>query len=408
MRIVSQAAFLGRVPEATSARRSSRLGFGLAALGLGLVAAFSVDAAFDVARGRRAVEANVHALVSLQRLTEALARDEALADGPIALEGLRAHASPEVRDAAQVALAQWSAADRRGAIPRVAAVVGALRRANAQQSEILGGLIDRLYVTVGLLVLVCGGAMVLLWRVEVATLALARLADERLAEAQREHAERLAGLHALAASTAHEVNNPLTAVVLNLEYLSMQATLTGPTADAVKACVDGTKRIAAIVAQLKTVAAPVPTAETALGAVIDSTLRLLEHRVSPRARVVQRLTERGTVRAEFVPLGQVVSNLVVNSLEAFGDRPPTENEIAIETRAVDAEWAELVVADNGPGFPPGAFATLLQPFHTTKATGSGLGLYVCKKIIEGFGGELALTPATGAGARIVVRLRRTG
>lgn len=395
------------MPTVIPAHRPT-LGFVLTALGLLLLALYSVTVALAVARGRKAVEGNVRFLVALQRLNESLVERRPLGEGLAVLD--RIATAPAVEAAQKVRAFEANDTDEklREASASVGRVVGSLRKANADESEVLGASIDRLYLTVGFLVCLGVATLALLWRVRSDALAFERLAEQRIAAAYAEHADRLETLHALAASTAHEVNNPLTAVMLNLEVLSSSAAAeSDPVAvEAIRASVDGANRISEIVKRLRSVAAPQQKSQVELGQVIDATMKLLEHRVSPHAQVIQKLSERGAVRGEYVALGQVVSNLVVNALEAFGNRPVAQNLITIETHGVDGDWVELIVADNGPGWDPGAVEKLLLPFVTTKATGSGLGLFVCKQIVEGFDGELKLLRSADAGARVSVRLRR--
>lgn len=394
------------VPLPVPSLKVPPLAFPIVAVVLVAVAGFSVTGAVEVARGRREVERNVGWLVALQKANEHLADGPPTAETLAVFDALSVHPSAEVAEAAGQARPALATQLPSAQLAAVGRVVAALRRANAHQSERLGGYIRWLYLTVALLVVLSGATLWLLWRLRSGALAMARLAEERIASAQQDHFHKLATVHALAASTAHEVNNPLTAMALNLELLQMNGeALTEPMRSAVSANLDGVARIAEIVRRLRQIAAPSSNAQVELGAVIDSTLRLLEHRVGPRAVVVQDLSERGNVRAEYVGLGQVVSNLLVNAVEAFGDRPQAENRITIATRAVDPEWVELSVSDNGPGFDPTAFDRLMTPFVTTKVTGSGLGLFVSRRIIEGFQGRLTLVRAEH-GAQVEVRLRR--
>lgn len=357
-----------------------------------VVAAGSIGIAVRVAQGRATVEHNVHALIRLQKAIEV--PDQA----PAALTPLTADPAPAVAAAAAKALAAPVPAQQLGG------VIGALRAENARESARLGRWIDGLTAIVGLLI---AFGLIILWllhRLRESTRAIARLAEQRLALAEAEHARQLATVRALAATTAHEVNNPLTAMALNLDLMRAEE-LSAPLRAAVEANADGVGRIAKIVAELRGLAAPMPTADAELGTVIDTTFRLLEHRIAPRAEIVRDLAERGRVKGEYVALGQVVTNLLLNAAEAFGDRPRAENQIVLATRSIDADWVELSVTDNGPGFDPGAFAKLATPFFTTKPNGNGLGLFACRRIVERFEGQLELQ-RPGRGARVAVRLRR--
>ncbi|MBL8955804.1 MAG: ATP-binding protein [Myxococcaceae bacterium] len=382
----------------------------LVAIGILLLSAgvFSVASAAFVWRGRRAVESNVHLLAELQRMNETLVAGGQAS--PAVLAELASHTAPEVVAATarlQQRLATSTApAPDRDALAAIGQVIASLRKTNSEQSAQLGDHIDHLYLTVALLVVLATFTMVLVRRVDRDARLLARLADERIAAAHAEHTQRLALVNTLAATTAHEVNNPLTAMLLSLDYVRQQVAPLAPAlSTSVSAAIDGGQRIRVIVASLRNLAAQGEGGEVELKQVVEATLRLLEHRLEPRATVVVKLAEAGRVKASYVELGQVLSNLVVNAVEAFGDRPKEKNEIVLASRADGADWLELRVSDNGPGFTPADLPRLTTPFFTTKATGSGLGLFVCKRLVEAFGGTLELVPAP-AGATVVVRLRR--
>lgn len=377
---------------------------------LGVIAAFSISSAVSVARRRGVIEANVRLLVGLQGLADRLVAGTASSADPV-VEALRRHpglAAESAQLSARLAAGESSGSPEstRESLGAVTALVTALRRQNAMESEELGASIDRLYLTVGLLVALCGVTLELLRRVRAAARMLERAAEQRIESAQREHAEQLALVSALAASTAHEVNNPLTAVMLNLALIKSRGAVSEPVlADAVAVCLDGTNRIRDIVAAMRGLGVTAAHS-VSIARVVAATLRLLDHRIEPRARIKLRLDEVGPVRADYVGLGQVLSNLVVNAVEAFGDRPADANQVTLEAVSIDSTWAELSVSDNGPGFPPGDLDRLTKAFFTTKATGSGLGLFVCSRLVEKFGGTLTLGTAATGGARVSVRLRK--
>jgi len=395
----------------SSDRRQSLV---LAGAGAVLLAAsiFSVLSAVTVWRDRRAVERNVRLLVRLQQLNEELVSERRAPQAPL-FDELAAHPDPGV--AASVAGLEKALAARdadpspelsRAALASIGQAVAALRRANAALSEQLGGAIDRLYVTVALLVVLAAFTMTLVWRTQRDARLLAKLADARVAAAQAEHGQRLEMVNTLAASVAHEVNNPMTAVLLSLQHLRQNEESMRPELrESIDVAIDASSRVRTIVATLRNLAAPGNGGEVELNRAVESTLRLLQHRVSPRAGVVLKLAGNERVRGSYVGVGQVLSNALVNAVESFGDRPLEQNEIVIETSTPQPGWVEVAVADNGPGFAPETLAKVTTPFFTTKPTGSGLGLFVCKRLVEGFGGELRIEPAA-VGARIVIRLQR--
>jgi two-component system sensor kinase FixL len=109
----------------------------------------------------------------------------------------------------------------------------------------------------------------------------------------------------------------------------------------------------------------------------------------------------GAVRIDHIQIGQVIINLVRNAVEAMeaGER----RELVVTTRA-DVEAVEVVVSDTGTGLPPEIAARLFQPFVTTKADGMGLGLSICREIVEAHEGRLSAAPGAAGGTEFTVWL----
>jgi two-component system, LuxR family, sensor kinase FixL len=104
-----------------------------------------------------------------------------------------------------------------------------------------------------------------------------------------------------------------------------------------------------------------------------------------------------------VQIQQVVLNLVRNAVEALEDSE--RGELAISTRAIpEKSMVEISVADTGPGIAPELMERLFQPFVTTKATGMGLGLSICREIVEAHQGRLTMAPVPAGGAVFRVTL----
>ena len=109
------------------------------------------------------------------------------------------------------------------------------------------------------------------------------------------------------------------------------------------------------------------------------------------------------VLVDHVQIQQVVLNLVRNAVEAMEE--VDRRELVIGTRAIpDQEMAEVIVADSGPGISPELANRLFQPFVTTKKTGMGLGLAICREIIEAHHGRLTVAPGSSGGAVFRVTL----
>lgn len=245
----------------------------------------------------------------------------------------------------------------------------------------------------------------------------ARTVELRHAEAGREalrdelvQANKLATLGQIAAGVAHEINQPVGAI---RTYADTAATYAerGDPAGAKRALTrigELTARIGAITDELrafsrKTTAQPTPVSPDAA---IDGALLLLGGRLrASRVEVIRTPGPDGVeVIADRFRLEQVIVNLVQNAVEALdesaGPSPRLEVKVAGRGKTV-----QIVIADNGPGVTPEVAASLFTPFVTTKPTGLGLGLVICRDIVAGFGGEMDLKPGK-AGAAFVITLRK--
>lgn len=239
-----------------------------------------------------------------------------------------------------------------------------------------------------------------------------RRAEERVSDlrAQLEHVARVALAGELAASLAHEVSQPIGAIINNAEagrrrlpdYLGRPQEMDAILGDIVA---DG-MRASEVVRGLRSFLRPRPSevAPIDLSAVVREVLPLLrrelgDNRVTTTLALAEHLPP---VEGQRVQLGQVVVNLVMNACEALaaaaGDR-----HVTIETAAQDAR-VRLSVRDNGPGLDQAVAGRLFEPFVTTKPGGLGMGLAICRAIAEAHGGHLAAGPAAGGGVQVTLSL----
>ena len=228
-------------------------------------------------------------------------------------------------------------------------------------------------------------------------------------------ANRLAALGTLAAGIAHEVNNPLTFVMANLQYLldTIPSTL-GPAGkearEILAETLTGTRRIAKIVNQAQLVApAQVEDANTVvdLRAALESALDLLKTQIKHVAALSTELEGHPRVRGDRVRIEQVFTNLLLNAMQAIpeGDNA-RDHKISVVMRPLPQERVLIEVRDSGTGIPPELQERIFQPFFTTKAVGqgTGLGLSVCQGIVSALGGEIAFDTAVGRGTTFRVVL----
>jgi PAS domain S-box-containing protein len=249
-----------------------------------------------------------------------------------------------------------------------------------------------------------------------AVLAFARDVTERKRmEVKLLEADRLTALGVLSAGVAHEINNPLAYVLLNLEYLKRELPKAAADPSRIEALMvrvqdacHGADRVASIVRDLRTFARGEETARqpVSLEAVIEAAVNIAYPEMRTRARLERRYQTVPAVDGNAGRLEQVFLNLLLNAAQAFTeDSDPSENLIRVSLRSEgDAVVAE--VADNGPGVAPELLGRIFDPFFTTKpvGVGTGLGLPICRGIVQTHGGEITVDSKPGAGAVFTLSL----
>jgi C4-dicarboxylate-specific signal transduction histidine kinase len=140
-----------------------------------------------------------------------------------------------------------------------------------------------------------------------------------------------------------------------------------------------------------------------LSALTADALSLLADQLARREVIAVRDLPAGLpeVMGDTVQLQQVVVNLVLNALQAMGDK--LGSRVMLRTRA-EGEEVVLIVEDNGPGIPPENLEKLFGSFFTTKADGMGIGLAICRTIVEAHGGSISVHNLDRGGAGFTVRL----
>jgi two-component system cell cycle sensor histidine kinase/response regulator CckA len=249
-----------------------------------------------------------------------------------------------------------------------------------------------------------------------AVLAFARDVTERKRmELKLLEADRLTALGVLSAGVAHEINNPLAYVLLNLEYLKRElpkaagdpARLESLIVRVQDAC-HGADRVASIVRDLRTFARGEETGRqpVSLESVIEAAVSIVQPEIRPRARLERRYQTVPAVDGNAGRLEQVFMNLLLNAAQAFPpDSGEERNLIRIGLRS-EGERVIAEVTDNGPGIPTELLGRVFDPFFTTKpvGVGTGLGLPICRGIVQTHGGEIHIDSRPGHGASFTISL----
>jgi signal transduction histidine kinase/ActR/RegA family two-component response regulator len=255
--------------------------------------------------------------------------------------------------------------------------------------------------------------------------------EDRDREVRRLQSEKLASIGMLAAGVAHEINNPASFVLANLEALAellqssdgkakpdLKAAPKPGSSDfrfeamnIVQESKEGMARIHRIVRDLRAFSRldEDATLLTDANAAVDSALSMLRSELRYRAQVERDLRATRGVRASAARLGQVFLNLIMNAAHALAAGNPKRNRLYVRSYD-DGDHVVIEVEDNGPGIPTEVLPRIFESFFTTKppGVGTGLGLSISRDIVSSAGGELTVESVPGRGALFRVRLPAAG
>ncbi len=250
--------------------------------------------------------------------------------------------------------------------------------------------------------------------------------ERKKLQAQLMVSDRMASIGTLAAGVAHEINNPLAAVMANLDYMADRlkpsrsgrgspaqpdrsaAWLYGEIREPLRDAKEAAQRMRAIVRDLRVFSSTERDEQLGpldVNALMESTLRIADNEIRHRARVVRDYGAVLGVRANEARLGQVFLNLLVNAAQALPEGQAEHHEIGVKTRLVGTQVI-TEVSDTGPGIPPHIIGRIFDAFFTTKHVGSGtgLGLTISHRIITDMGGEITVKSVMGKGTTFRVAL----
>jgi signal transduction histidine kinase len=223
-------------------------------------------------------------------------------------------------------------------------------------------------------------------------------------------ANKTAATGALSASIAHELNQPLGASNLNIQFLKMNLEKGVINPELGKEVLDSleedNKRAAAIVKSLRSIFTEVDSnaKEVQLDSLIDRVLDIVKPELKSKNIQIQLQVDDGLlVRVNSSEIEQVILNLLNNAIQALGNSGTLQRRIAINATKSE-QFIQLSISDNGAGVPIEFKSQLFELLSTTKQTGMGLGLWLCKHIVTRYGGSIRYEDAVGGGARFVVEL----
>jgi signal transduction histidine kinase len=242
--------------------------------------------------------------------------------------------------------------------------------------------------------------------------------ETRLLETERTYA-----LGVVAAGVAHELRNPLAAMVMGLDLAQLRLdklTTELRTGEPIRPeqldviskareqVADATKAVAQVTEITKGLELSHRRRDEEVSAdlceIVNLTLTFVRAALLKRAQLETELADVPRVAGSPTKLGQVMTNLLVNAMQAMPDRPRADNRVTVVLRAED-EWVRLDVEDNGLGVPADVADRIFDPFFTTKTQGgTGLGLAISKRIVQEAGGTISVASEPGEWTRFTVRL----
>jgi C4-dicarboxylate-specific signal transduction histidine kinase len=241
-----------------------------------------------------------------------------------------------------------------------------------------------------------------------------RAAEADAAEQRQEttHLMRVSVMGELSGAIAHEINQPLTAILSNaqaaLHLLAEKSPNLVDVRDAISDIIHENNRAGDVIVRLRNLLKkgehkPEPID---LNQLIQSTVALLHSELIARRTEVQTDLASGLPPAwgDPVQLQQVLLNLLMNAMDAMALTPTAVRRVTIATRAPKPGTLEVSIRDQGPGIGPNGQDKLFKPFYTSKDNGLGLGLAICSTIVQAHDGKLTLANHQGGGAVAVFSL----
>jgi len=221
----------------------------------------------------------------------------------------------------------------------------------------------------------------------------ARLRGQQLA-----HVFRLSTMEEMASGMAHEISQPLAAVINYTQgcarYLQNDSHDKNQLSEIMKKAVAQAERAGEVIHRLKNFFCKGELFK--MNSVIRETVTLIRNdlTVSKTKIDFELCKEIPLVSADKIQIQQVILNLIQNAIDAMKENDLSEKRIQVQTKAFDARAIEVIFSDSGPGFSKDMINKVFEPFFTTKAHGRGMGLAICRSIVEAHGGKFTINPNT--------------
>jgi signal transduction histidine kinase len=228
----------------------------------------------------------------------------------------------------------------------------------------------------------------------------------RRSDRRRVEEEKVAAIGTATARILHQIKNPLQTVVLNADILQDERIVATPgdRREVCEAIVSESQRLVVMLDELSVYASGARRALNRQPVRLDELVAQVarqEEMVARGAEVRVEVAGEAVVFADAYYLRQVFENLARNAREAMQGEPGARLTLRVDAAGGNAEAR---VSDNGPGIAPERIEQIFQPFVSSKGKGMGLGLAICREIVEGHGGRLDVESTPGEGATFIVRL----
>ena len=226
------------------------------------------------------------------------------------------------------------------------------------------------------------------------------------------HVNRFSTAGELTATIAHEINQPLGSILTNAETAKLMLKSSPPDIEELNNIVDDIlrddRRASEVIRKIRGVMkkAPFDPKNMDFNEVVREAVEFLSALgVGRKVRLSSFLTPAALpIIADSIQLQQVVTNLVVNAMDAMADTPGETSTVGLRTSRSGRNFAELSVSDRGPGIPEDKLKEVFEPFFTSKAEGMGMGLSIARTIIEAHHGQIWAKNRDHGGASFRIRL----